>query len=533
MASFDTLSATDAQFLYWDSDRTPMNMGNLCLLEGEPLTDEHGAFRLADVRRAIESRLHLVPRYRRKVLDVPGGFAHPVLVDDPDFDIAQHVKLVGLPRPGTDEQLRETYAQLHEGMLNHGRPLWEITFIEGLEGGRVGMVQKIHHAPFDGTSTVDIMELLFDHTPEHVHVEPPPWRPEPAPEPLALMGAKWGEQVASMWKPLLEQQQRQPGGEGPDRLGELSEAFKSLEEIRTPPKTSLNVPVGPRRRYDWVRTTLAEAKEVRAPGPGLHGQRRDARRGRRRAARAAEFARRGVDELVLQVMVPVSLRHGQGTDARAGNLVSGFVAPLPVCEADGVERLRRIHASTRELKEGKQALGIQLMTQSAEYAPASLMAAAGRTAMQQSSFINLTVTNVPGPRGELFLLGAKLLELHPMVLIGNDITLNVAVESYAGDLSIGLSADAQAHPDLPVVRDGIRARSTSSSPARGAADRSAGPASATRTSTFPVLSPLKSRPGPPEAARTRRRWSPRAAAGPHGAGARAPRARPRRARGGR
>ena len=137
-------------------------------------------------------------------------------------------------------------------------------------------------------------------------------------------------------------------------------------------------------------------------------------------------------------------------------MVSGFVAPLPVCEADGVERLRRIHGSTRELKEGKQALGIQLMTQSAEYAPASLMAAAGRTAMQQSSFINLTVTNVPGPRSELFLLGARLLELHPMVLIGNDITLNVAVESYAGDLSIGLSADAEAHPDLPVLRDGIR-----------------------------------------------------------------------------
>jgi diacylglycerol O-acyltransferase / wax synthase len=137
-------------------------------------------------------------------------------------------------------------------------------------------------------------------------------------------------------------------------------------------------------------------------------------------------------------------------------MVSGFVAPLPVCEADGLDRLRRIHASTRELKESKQALGIQLMTQSAEYAPASLMAAAGRTAIQQSSFINLTVTNVPGPRQALFLLGARLLELHPMVLIGNDITLNVAVESYAGDLSIGLSADAQAHPDLPVLRDGIR-----------------------------------------------------------------------------
>ena len=140
----------------------------------------------------------------------------------------------------------------------------------------------------------------------------------------------------------------------------------------------------------------------------------------------------------------------------AGNMVSGFVAPLPVCEPDPVERLRRIHRSTKELKEGKQALGIHLMTQSAEYAPASLMAAAGRTAMEQSSFINLTVTNVPGPRRELFLLGARMLELHPMVLIGNDITVNVAVESYVDNLSIGLAADADANPDLDVLRDGIR-----------------------------------------------------------------------------
>ena len=139
-----------------------------------------------------------------------------------------------------------------------------------------------------------------------------------------------------------------------------------------------------------------------------------------------------------------------------GNMVSGFVAPLPVCEADDVERLRRIQRSTKELKESKQALGVRLMTQSAEYAPASLMAAAGRTAMQQSSFINLTVTNVPGPRRELYLLGARMLELNPMVLIGNDITVNVAVESYVDNLSIGLSADADANPDLAVLRDGIR-----------------------------------------------------------------------------
>ena len=453
MASFDPLSAVDAQFLYWDSDRTPMNMGNLCIFEGESLFDEQGAFRLDDVRRAIESRLHLVPRYRRKVLEVPGGFAHPVLVDDPDFDIAQHVKLVSLPRPGTDEQLKQQYGTLHEGMLNHGRPLWEITFIEGLEDGRVGMVQKIHHAPFDGSSTVDIMDLLFDRSPEYQHVEAPPWRPEPAPEPLALMGARWGEQVAGMWGKMLEQ--RESGEAAPERLGEMSEAFKSLEEVKKPPATSLNRPVGPRRRYDWVPTTLAVAKEIRALAPGSTVN--DVMLAVVGGGLRELLASRGedVDELLLQVMVPVSLRGRPGMGDNAGNMVSGFLAPLPVCEADGVERLRRIQRSTKELKEGGQALGIHMMTQAAEFAPASLMAAAGRTAMEKSSFINLTVTNVPGPREELYLLGARMLELNPMVLIGNDITLNVGVESYADRLSIGLSADAEAHPDLDVLRDAL------------------------------------------------------------------------------
>jgi hypothetical protein len=135
--------------------------------------------------------------------------------------------------------------------------------------------------------------------------------------------------------------------------------------------------------------------------------------------------------------------------------VSAFVAPLPICEADPVERLGSIHRSTTELKGGKQALGIQLVTQSTQYTPASLMAAAGQTSNEASSGINLTITNVPGPRRELFLLGARMLELNPQVLIGNDITLNVAAMSYVDKLSIGLCSDAQANPDLHVLRDAI------------------------------------------------------------------------------
>lgn len=451
MPAFDTLSATDAQFIYGDSDRAPMCMGNLCLFEGEPLFDESGAFRLDDVRRVIESRLHLVPRFRRKLLEVPGGFAHPIMVDDPDFDIAQHVKLTALPKPGKEEQLKEAFARAHEGMLNHARPLWEIIFIEGLEDGRVGMVQKIHHGPFDGTSTVDIMNLLFDGTPEHVETEPPPWSPEPAPDPVTLMNVRWAEQVSSAWN-WAQEQERVKGD--PDRVEEVSAAMRALEEIEKAPKTSLNVPVGPRRRYDWVPTTLAVAKEIR--GLVARCTVNDVMLTVVAGGLRELLKSRGedVDNLVLQVMVPVSLRSTSGA-SDAGNQVSAFVAPLPVCEGDAVERLGSIHRSTTGLKAGKQALGIQLVAQSTQYTPASLMAAASQTSDKQSSGINLTVTNVPGPRHELFLLGARMLELNPQVLIGNDITLNVAVMSYVDKLSVGLCSDAQANPDLHVLRDAI------------------------------------------------------------------------------
>ena len=451
MTTFDTLSAFDSQFVYWDSDATPMNMGNLCIFEGGPLFDSDGRFRLDDVRHAIESRLHFVPRYRKKLLEVRGGFAHPVLVDDPDFDIANHVKHVTLPKPGDDTQLKEAFARAHEGMLDHSRPLWELTFITGLEDGRVGMVQKIHHAPFDGTTTVDIMDLLFDRTPEHHEIEAPPWHPEPPPDPLMLMGAKWGEQVTTFWKRILGSG---AGGDGPEALGELQKAVAELGRIPQPPETSLNRPVGPRRRFDWVPTTLADAKKIRSLVPGstvndvilaaIAGGLRDLLAGRGE----------DVDSLTLQVMIPVSLRTNGGA-AGGGNQVTGFVAPLPVCEPDAVHRLERIHASTRELKDGKMALGIHLMTQTVDFAPAALMAAAGRTSIQQSSFMNLTVTNVPGPRNALYLLGAKMLELDPMCPIGNRLTLNVAVESYVDKLSIGLVADAEANPDLDVMRKGI------------------------------------------------------------------------------
>jgi WS/DGAT/MGAT family acyltransferase len=164
-----------------------------------------------------------------------------------------------------------------------------------------------------------------------------------------------------------------------------------------------------------------------------------------------------VDDLEMRAFVPVSLRDDSERGTWGGNRVSGFIVPLAVGERDPVRRLEAVHRSTKELKENKQAAGIHFLTELQGFAPPMLMAQAGRQAMQQATFANLTITNVPGPQQQLYFMGAKLLELHPMVLIGNQLTLNVAIMSYNGALSIGLCSDHDANPDLDVMTQGIEA----------------------------------------------------------------------------
>jgi WS/DGAT/MGAT family acyltransferase len=457
MPGYETLTATDANFLYWESQTTPMNMGNVCIFEGEPFFDESGAFRLGEVRRAFESRLHLVPRYRKKVMEVPFGLGHPVLVDDPAFDIANHVRLISLPNPGTEEQLKEAFAAAHEGMIPRSKPLWEITFVEGIEGNRVGMIQKVHHSLIDGVSSVDVMTTLLDSTPEYEPAEPQPWEAEPLPDPSVLTAELFQRQLTQFVPPFglagvgasgtaatLAQEQMQ----------DLMQGFSSMMELGPLARTSLNAPVGPHRRFDWIRTTLDEVKGLRQLAEGATVN--DVMLAAVGAGVRELLASRGedVDNLSLRVFVPVSLR-AEGDRAMAGNRVSGFIAPLHVDEPDVVRRLGLIQQATKRLKESKQAVGIHALTKLQDFAPPTLLALAGRQTVQQSSFAHLTVTNVPGPPHEIYLLGARLLELHPMVLIANTMTVNIAVQSLAGRLSIGLCADRDRLPDLDVLKGGI------------------------------------------------------------------------------
>src|SRR5919112_3250700 len=165
----ERLSTLDAPFLYLEEPDTPMHVSGVLILEKPP----GGTDALA---KLVEARLSLVPRYRQRVAEVPGHLANPVWVDDPDFDVAYHVRRSALPRPGTEQQLFALVSRVTAQPLDRDRPLWEVYLVEGLAGDRVAVVTKTHPALVDGLSTIDIGQVLLD--PERDAPLPPPedWR---------------------------------------------------------------------------------------------------------------------------------------------------------------------------------------------------------------------------------------------------------------------------------------------------------------------------------------------------------------------
>src|SRR5216684_5094432 len=185
-AFFEALSGLDAWFLYAERHEAPLHIGATYIFEGTPqVKGGRGAQGLA---HTIEERLHLVPRYRQKVMRLPGNLGNPVWVDDPDFDLSYHVRRAALPSPGDEATLRDYTARVFARPLDLNKPLWEMSVVEGLSGGRVAVVNKVHHAMVDGISTVDLATLLLDADPTPTkQPRPKRWSPRPAPTQMDLI----------------------------------------------------------------------------------------------------------------------------------------------------------------------------------------------------------------------------------------------------------------------------------------------------------------------------------------------------------
>src|SRR3954452_17958971 len=174
--SMQQLTSLDAQFLAIESPRTYGHVGSLAVYD--PSTAPGGDITHADICRLLSERLHLLPPFTRKLVPVPFGLDHPYWIEDADFDLDFHVRDSAVAPPGNDRQLAHTVERIFARPLDRSRPLWELYVIHGLEGGRIGLLTKIHHAVVDGVSGNEIMSTLLDVSPEGSEIEPPDKHPQ-------------------------------------------------------------------------------------------------------------------------------------------------------------------------------------------------------------------------------------------------------------------------------------------------------------------------------------------------------------------
>jgi WS/DGAT/MGAT family acyltransferase len=449
VANPDRLTGLDASFLHLERESAHMHVGSVLVFDGDEPSHE-------ELIAQIERRLHLVPRYRQRLAFVPLQQGRPVWVDDPHFNPEYHIRHTALPRPGTEAELKRLAGRLFSQELDRSKPLWEIWLVSGLRGDRFAMIAKTHHALVDGISGVDITTVLFDTSPEPAPMPAPePWIPGPEPSGAQLLADALlersivpGEIVRGLR--ALVRGPRQVLGKARDSLG----AVGALAFAGGAPPSPLNVKIGPHRRFTWVDGDLDQVKAIKNE---LGGTVNDVVLAAVALALGRFLRGRGVDTegMRLKAMVPVSVRADAERGA-LGNRVAAMSAPLPTDVEDPVECFEIVHEAMGGLKESGQAVGAQVLTDLADFAPPTIMSQAARLQARQR-FFNLVVTNVPGPQFELFMLGRPLTALYPQVPLTVNAGLGIAIMSYCGRLNFGLLGDYDVMPDLEQVGEDLGA----------------------------------------------------------------------------
>jgi len=452
VANQDRLTGLDSSFLHLERDTAHMHVAGCSVFAGEaPDYDE--------LLEAIESRLHLVPRYRQRLAFVPLGQGRPVWVDDPYFKVRYHVRHTALPRPGGDAELKRLAGRVFSQALDRSRPLWELWLVEGLEGGRFALLSKTHHALVDGVSGVDIATVLFDTSPDPLPVAAPEheWVPRPLPSSAELLADALLERTTV---PAEVVRGVRAALRGPRTVAaRLGRALGSLGTVgwtalQAAPPSPFNVRIGPHRRFTWVGADLSQFKAIK---DSLGGTVNDVVLAAVAGALGSYMRLHShpTDDVKLRAMVPVSIRADIERGA-LGNRVAAMWAALPVGITDPVARLHTISEEMHGLKQSGQAVGAEILTRLSGFAPPTIMAQAARLQARQRLF-NLVVTNVPGPQFPLYLLGRELEAIYPMVPLAENTALGIAILSYNGQLNFGLVADYDALPDVEVLAEGLRA----------------------------------------------------------------------------
>ncbi|HVF06321.1 MAG TPA: wax ester/triacylglycerol synthase family O-acyltransferase [Frankiaceae bacterium] len=442
----DRLSPLDVSFLYLESETTPMHVGGVVILERPP-----EGFDYDGLVQLITDRISTIPRFRQKVKWVPGRLGNPVWVDDPDFDVSYHVRRSALPKPGSEEQLKELTARVQSRRLDRRRPLWEIYVVEGLADGRIAIITKTHHAMVDGVAAVDVGAVILDLTREPRETPRQQWTPQPEPSSVALVtdavtsAVRKPAELVSTLRANTTDVRRLAGRVAATASG-LAAAARTT--ARAAPDSPLNVEIGEQRRFAMARTDLDDYKRVRKEHGGTVN---DVVLATVAGALRTWLLTRGesVTGRVVRAMVPVSVRaDGQ----QLGNRVSSYFVDLPVGEPSPVVRLSQVSYAMTAHKQSGQSVGAQSLVGLAGFVAPTLHAMGARVASSFTSrLFNVVVTNVPGPQIPLYAAGAEVLEVFPVVPIAKGQAVSIGLTSYNGGVFYGLNCDRDAMPDADVL----------------------------------------------------------------------------------
>ena len=441
--SIERLTAED-QLMLWPDEIWPQDIGALVILDGRGLVDADGRFRIEAVRAAVAARLHLLPRFRQLLHVPPPAQGAPLWVDAPAFDLAGHVEVLQVPAPGGEAELLHVAERLVGRRLDRSRPLWQMWFLTGLPEGRVGWLVKVHHCIADGIAGVATFGTFLDATSDAIATSPQPWMAAPVPTEAELLAdnrrrrqGRRRRRLASLAHPV-------------GNLRQLAAGWPALRELfaeRALPPTSLTRTVGADRSLAIVRSRLEVVKGIAHASDAkvndvllaaIAGGLRDLlqRRGERVAG------------TVLRVYVPVTLRPLDQRAQARGNRIAEMMVPLPVGVTDPVQRLREIAAETARRKaRPRPDLG---------KLPHRGIAGLVSLKLIDRQRVNVCTADLPGPQVPLYLAGARVLEVFPLLPLIARVSLGIGALSYAGQFDITVVADRATYPDLEVFATGIR-----------------------------------------------------------------------------
>ncbi|HLJ45805.1 MAG TPA: wax ester/triacylglycerol synthase family O-acyltransferase [Bryobacteraceae bacterium] len=444
----DRLSAQDALFLYLDTQEMPLHIASVMVFDG-PIP-------LRECTELIRSRLPLIPRYLQRIAVPPLNVGHPTWEFDPEFDIRRHVTEIALKK-GTEHELQVLVGKVLSAQMDRSRPLWDLTLVNGLKGGRGAMIARVHHCLVDGVAGVALMNVLLGPTPS---TPPPPKAKTPSPplpDPITSFFDGLISSYADMFGRVFQVQSAAINmaesmvSEGVPALTQLLQTIPDL--LNPVDRLPFNQPCPGPRRLVWTEIAIPDVKKIREKFGGtlndvvltlviaavreytqLHGQ--------------------AVDKRLARVMVPVNIRHESPLNG-LGNHISMIPASLPLDIEDPVELLANIHKRMDLMKRARVADLVSLVGTWLGVTPVPVQALLVPFATSMLPALvppfNLVCTNVPGPPVPLYALGRKMISDYPYVPVGADMGICVAIQSYNDKLFFGFTGSEAAAPDVNLM----------------------------------------------------------------------------------